>query len=127
MTRTSPRTASSRMCSALVLTSGLALTTGCGSSQPEADPAAPPIVKSAHDSPSITGRWIITSFDDVPPNGENNSAGRRAPVLNITDAVYGATAGCNALGGITTTDGVRFYTRSGPQSVMLCAPGLRAC
>lgn len=109
---------------ALLLSVGIALLSGCDAGPQPCASAAATAPHAAELPLSIAGRWAITRFDGERPTDEGGAADRRAPSLTIAAAAYGATAGCNALGGIATIDAERFYTRSGPQTVMLCSPAL---
>ncbi len=65
---------------------------------------------------ALEGRWLITAFDDQRPA----ATGERTPSITFTRSGYGATAGCNALGGIGALHGARYYTMPGPQTLIGC-------
>lgn len=105
-----------------------------GRTPPRSDP--PPVVKPDGMLPVGTsikidravfeGRWSIAAFDGGPPVAGGSGAGARAPSQTFSRTGYGGTAGCNALGGIGTLHGARFYTQAAPQTVMACLPALAA-
>ncbi|HEX8419361.1 MAG TPA: META domain-containing protein [Sphingomonas sp.] len=103
-------------------------TLGACSAETDATPTGDPTSMSPSGAPApidhavFEGRWKITAFDGRPPVAVGASDGARAPSLTFSRTGYGGTAGCNALGGIGTLYGARFYTQVGPQTVMACPP-----
>lgn len=80
----------------------------------------------AIDRTALEGNWIIAAFDGEPPVPVSQDGSHRAPSITFSQTGYGATAGCNALGGIGTLHGARFYTLPGAQTVMGCIGPLLA-
>ncbi|MCC2978258.1 META domain-containing protein [Sphingomonas sp. PL-96] len=84
-----------------------------------------PAQSASIDRVALEGRWPITAFDGRPPAAADHAgASSRAPSFTFTRTGYAATAGCNALGGIGTLHGARYYTMPGPQTAMGCLGGL---
>lgn len=74
---------------------------------------------------AFEGRWLITTFDGRPPVAPlQEGAFGRSPSVAFTRTGYGATAGCNSLGGIGTRHGERYYTMPGPQTLIGCQGAL---
>lgn len=73
---------------------------------------------------TLDARWAIVEFDGQAPVAAGPAFHDRVPSLTFTPTGYGGTAGCNALGGIGTQVGARYYTMPGPQTQMGCPTGL---
>ncbi|QJU58391.1 META domain-containing protein [Sphingomonas sp. AP4-R1] len=81
-------------------------------------------VSSAADSSVIEGSWRILSFDGEPPVAGHGGGGK-TPTITFTQTLYGASAGCNELGGIGLLSRARYYTMPGPQTLIGCMPPLQ--
>lgn len=99
----------------------LAVLTGCSVENDDRSPNDPAANGSTTDNPTqaveLNGTWLITAFDDAPAV----QAEDRTPSLTFTRGGYGGTAGCNALGGIGTLYGDRYFSFPGPQTQMGCS------
>jgi len=82
------------------------------------DPAAnESTANSSTQAMALSGTWLITAFDDAPATQVED----RTPSLTFTRGGYSGTAGCNALGGIGTLHGDRYFSFPGPQTQMGCS------
>lgn len=100
------------------------LLAGCGGSRtlpPSAELDEPVQIAEATaiDIDALQGRWIIKAFDGVKPHQTGDKP--RGPSISFTGATYGADSGCNALSGLATLNGTRFYTMPGPQTEIGCS------
>lgn len=116
--------------SAMILTLGLLA--ACGGATDADRPAsavqadAPQSDRTAAlDRTVLERRWLITAFDgQAPAAAERTGTVDRRPSVAFTRTGYGATAGCNALGGLGTLHGARYYTMPGPQTLIGCQGAL---
>lgn len=108
----------------------LGLLAECGGAQNSSGSAGPAPIDTAErsqpaaaiEATAVKGRWLIAAF-----NGQRPAAtGERTPPITFMRTGYGATAGCNALGGIGTLHGTRYYTMPGPQILIGCLGPLAA-
>lgn len=116
--------------SAVILTLGFL--TACGGvkhaapeGKPVPDKALNQDQSAALDRGALEGKWLIIAFDGRPPAAVGgNVTPSRTPSFTFTRTGYGATAGCNTLGGIGTLHAARYYTMPGPQTAIGCLGGL---
>lgn len=81
--------------------------------------------QAAEQTAALEGRWLITAIDGRPPVAPSQEgAFGRTPSVAFAQTGYGATAGCNSLGGIGTQHGQRYYTMPGPQTLIGCQGAL---
>jgi heat shock protein HslJ len=99
----------------------LAVLAGCSVENDERSPNDPAAngstTNNSAQAVALTGTWLITAFDEAPPVLVED----RPPSLTFTRGGYGGTAGCNALGGIGTLQGDRYFSFPGPQTQMGCS------
>lgn len=99
----------------------LAVLAGCSVEKDDRSPNDPAANGSTTNNSAqavgLSGTWLITAFDDAPAVQVVD----RTPSLTFTRGGYGGTAGCNALGGIGTLHGDRYFSFPGPQTQMGCS------
>lgn len=99
----------------------LAVLAGCSVENDDRSPNDPAANGSTANNSTqavgLSGTWRITAFDDAPAVQVED----RTPSLTFTEGGYGGTAGCNALSGIGTLHGDRYFSFPGPQTQMGCS------